>query len=248
MADAGTGPEPQTQRPQLPAQLVELRSYTLVPGAADPFARHFEEHLVAGQEELGMDLVGRFQVPGDDARFVWVRRYLEPPNRGAALAAFYGGPVWEEFGPRANELMVDFSDVHLLAPDPSSPPFAANHVPLARRDGQWVGDMVVAATFDRAVAAGSAPAHGGLVEAMDEALAASPTGEVTELGRLVTAHVPNDFPRLPVHEDVDVAVWLLSDRTGGAHSATALAREVATATHLPLRTVTLRPTPDADLR
>jgi hypothetical protein len=239
MADTGTGPE-QAQAPQVPAQLVELRSYTLVPGASEPFARHFEDHLVDGQEELGMDVVGRFQVPGDDARFVWVRRYLEPANRGAALAAFYGGSVWEEFGPRANELMVDFSDVHLLAPDPSSPPFAADHVGLSRRDGQWVGDMVVAAIFD--LAAGSEPAD--LTAAMDKALAAAPSDDVTELGRLVTAHVANDFPRLPVHEDVDVTVWLLADRTAGGDgaAATALARDVATTTQLPLRTITLRPT------
>jgi hypothetical protein len=221
-------------------ELVELRSYTLVPGASDAFARHFEDHLVDGQEELGMDLVGRFQVPGDDARFVWVRRYRDPAQRGAALAAFYGGPVWEEFGPRANDLMIDFSDVHLLTPAQSSPPIAPGHVPSTRRDAAWVGHTVVAALFD--LAADPLPAD-GLVEAMDRAVAAAPTDAVTELGRLVTAHVANDFPRLPVLEDVEVAVWLLADRTDASgHDATALARAVATATQLPLRTTTLRPT------
>jgi hypothetical protein len=104
---------------------------------------------VDGREELGMDIVGQFRVPGDDARFVWIRRYLDPAGRAAALTAFYGGSVWKEFGPRANELMVDHTDVHLLVPDPSGPLFAANHVPLARRDGPWEGHAVVAAIYDR---------------------------------------------------------------------------------------------------
>ncbi len=64
---------------------------------------------------------------------------------------------------------------------------------------------------------------------------------VTELGRLVTAGVPNDFPRLPVHEDVTVAVWILSDRAGG-DDATAAAEASAGARGLPLRTTRLTPT------
>jgi hypothetical protein len=211
-----------------PQQLVELRSYTLAPGAADAFARHFEDHLVAGQEQLGMDLVGRFVVPGDDARFVWVRRYLDPANRGAALAAFYGGPVWAEFGPRANELMLDHTDVHLLVPDPSGPSFAVN---------PWTADVVVSAVYDLTAVDGPR-LSATLVAAMDDAVRSAP---VDELGRLVTAHAPNDFPRLPVHEDIDVAVWLLTDHDDG-RSATALAREVATACRLALHTTVLTPT------
>jgi NIPSNAP len=114
-------------------QLVELRSYALVPGQVEAFVEHFELHFLASQEELGMDVVGQFTVPGDDARFVWVRRFLEPSARGDALARFYGGPVWKEFGPRANELMVDHTDVHLLVPHRSAPAFAADHVPHAQR-------------------------------------------------------------------------------------------------------------------
>jgi hypothetical protein len=62
--------------------------------------------------------------------------------------------------------------------------------------------------------------------AMSRALAGAPEAGVTELGRLVTAGVPNDFPRLPVHEDVTVGVWLLADPSDGA-AAVALAQAVA---------------------
>jgi hypothetical protein len=73
-------------------QLVELRRYSLRPGTAAAFVEHFERHFLASQEAHGMDVVGQFTVPGDDARFVWVRRFLRPAERGAALRAFYSGP------------------------------------------------------------------------------------------------------------------------------------------------------------
>ena len=222
-------------------QLVEFRSYTLVPGQAGAFAEHFERRFLVSQEELGMDIVGQFTVPGDDARFVWVRRFRDPAGRGQALASFYGGPTWAEFGPRANDLMIDHTDVHLLVPDPSGPDFAADHIAHARRPagGERPGSTVVAAVYDLGGADGSPAA---LWPAGDRE-----ANGVTELGRLVTAGVPNDFPRLPVHEDVTVAVWILSDRAGG-DDATAAAEASAGARGLPLRTTRLTPTARSTLR
>ena len=222
-------------------QLVEFRSYTLVPGQAEAFAEHFERHFLASQEELGMDIVGQFTVPGDDARFVWVRRFRDPAGRSRALASFYGGPTWAEFGPRANELMIDHTDVHLLAPDPSGPDFAADHVAHPRRpagEGR-PGSTVVAAVYDLGGAEGPPTTPW-------------PAGDrdgdgVSELGRLVTAGVPNDFPLLPVHEDLSVAVWLLSDHAGG-EAATAAAEAAAGARGLPLHTTRLTPTALSTLR
>ena len=193
-----------------------------------------------------MDVVGQFTVPGDDARFVWLRRFPEPSARGDALARFYGGPVWKEFGPRANELMVDHTDVHLLTPHRSAPAFAADHVPHAERgmaDASGTGEepsSVVIATYELGDA--ELPAA-----AMTAELDAAPAGGVTELGRLVTAGVPNEFPRLPVHEDVTVGVWLLSDRAAGA-AATAMAEAVAVSEVLTVRTICLAPTSRSTLR
>ncbi len=228
-------------------ELVEFRSYRLLPGAAEAFVTHFEAHFLASQERLGMDVVGQFTVLGDDARFVWVRRFRDPSRRADSLARFYGGPVWEQFGPRANELMVDHTDVHLLVPDRSLPTFAADHVPheersagLGGRPGDGHDSTVVAAVFDMA-----GPGNLDATFAGSLADAASATG-VAELGRLVTAEVANDFPRLPVHEGVAVAVWLLSDRSG-AGAATAAAEAVAAAHGLGLRTTALTPTARSSL-
>jgi hypothetical protein len=202
------------------SQLVELRSYEIVPGGVPAFVEHFEAHFLASQEALGMDIVGQFTVPGDEARFVWIRRFLDPSGRADALAQFYGGPVWQEFGPRANELMVDHTDVHLLVPHPSGPAFAAGHVPHAQRgDVSDEPRTVVIAVYDLGDA--DLPAV-----AMSRALDGVPAAGVSELGRLVTAGVPNTFPRLPVHEDVTVGVWLLADPSGGA-AAVATAQAVA---------------------
>jgi hypothetical protein len=237
----------------VPDQLVELRSYTLVPGAAAEFAAYFERHLVVPQEELGMDIVGRFTVPGDDARFVWIRRYLDPAARGEALRSFYGGPVWAELGPRANELMVDHTDVHLLTPDRSAPTFPAS---ASASRGREEGSTVVAALYDLDLGTdlgtdlGADVVPGATLDhdttAAMTAAAAADAG-VTELGRLVTAHVTNDFPRLPVHDDRTVALWLLADHAGG-DVATAVAEAVARQQDLALRTIRLTPTPTSPLR
>jgi NIPSNAP len=194
----------------MPEQLVEFRSYALVPGGTTDFIEHFEAHFLASQEDMGMDILGQFRIIDEPDRFVWVRRFLEPLTRAASLQAFYTSPVWKQFGPRANELMVDVSDVHLLAPHPSGPQLAAGHVPHADRDRAPVeaASTVVAALYD--VSDGLPPE---VAAAMTAALDAAP--DVTELGRLVTAGVVNDFPALPVHEDRTVALWLLSDREHG---------------------------------
>ena len=231
-------------------QLVEFRSYTLVPGRVEAFVEHFERHFLAPQEKLGMDIVGQFTVPGDEARFVWVRRFLDPAARAEALASFYGGPAWKEFGPRANELMIDHTDVHLLVPDRSAPAFVPNHAPHAclgprsDRRSERPGSIVVAAIYDLV---GDPELPVEAAEAMTTARQAMSGDGVSELGRLVTAGVPNGFPRLPVHEDVTVAVWLLSDRVDG-EAATTAAEAVADSRGLTLRTTRLAPTARSTLR
>jgi hypothetical protein len=244
------------RHPDQDHQLVELRSYRLVPGAVAPFVEHFEARFVDSQAELGMDVVGMFTVPGDDARFVWVRRFLDPARRAEALGRFYGGPVWAEFGPRANELMTDYSDVHLLRPHASLPALAIDEVGgdaidppggAGREAAEPSGTTVVAATFALAAVGDLPPATAAAMTEAAVATRASGAGAVAELARLVTADVVNDFPVLPVHAGRPVAVWLLGDRSGGA-AALAAARSVARGQGLDLRADTLVPTARSRLR
>ena len=199
-------------------QLVEFWPYTLVPGRVEAFVEHFERHFLAPQEKLGVDIVGQFTVPGDEARFVWVRRFWDPAARAEALASFYGGPAWKEFGPRANELMIDHTDVHLLVPDRSAPAFVPNHAPHARL-----------AHAPTAAASAQVPSSwppsttwwGSLSRPWRRPRRSPPHGRrCPEMGcpSLVASSrpvFPTGFPRLPVHEDVTAAVWLLSDPVAG---------------------------------
>ena len=227
-----------------PEQLVEFRNYEIVPGGIDAFVQHFEEHFLESQEELGMDVVGQFRVADDPQRFVWIRRYLDPSSRGASLGRFYTGPVWKEFGPRANELMVDHTDVHLLVPHSSASAFAAGHVPHAERRGAAIEatSTVVAALYEMDEGLGLSP---GVVSEMTSAVNEVPG--VVQLGRLVTATVPNDFVSLPVHDDANVALWLLSDREQGA-AAVAVAVAVGERRDLEVRTLRLVPTTRSTVR
>lgn len=228
-----------------PRQLVEFRSYRIVRGGIDAFVEHFENHFLASQEELGMDIVGQFRVVADPERFVWVRRYLDPSSRAASLTQFYSGPVWKEFGPRANELMLDYTDVYLLEPDASAPDFAAGHLPHSSRERRTTEptSTVVAAFYElrngeRAIPPRMASAF---------AAAAGQSAGASEIGRLVTASVPNDFPLLPVHDGVPVALWLLSD-AGRGHAAVSAAQRVAKLWDRSLRVVRLTPTARSTLR
>jgi len=223
-----------------PSQLVELRNYQLKPDALDEFVEHFERRFVESQNELGMDILGIFRHLDEPDRFVWVRRYLEPSRRAAALTEFYTGPVWKQYGPRANEMMLDVDDVHLVEPDASLPKF-----PLASGEGEAEGETtVVAALYELGPSEGDIPAE--LATAMTASIGGT-APEVRELGRLVTSAWPNDFPALPIHEDVRVGLWLLADGDRGAPSSN-LAATVASKTGHAVVVLHLAPTARSTLR
>jgi len=96
--------------------VVELRQYTLHPGARDGLIELFDRELVETQEACGMTVIGQFRDLDRPDRFVWLRGFANMDGRRRALGAFYSGPTWAEHGPAANVTMIDFDDVLLLAP------------------------------------------------------------------------------------------------------------------------------------
>ncbi|MFJ8432189.1 NIPSNAP family protein [Kitasatospora sp. NPDC094019] len=157
--------------------IVELRRYTLHPGARDTLIELFEREFVTGQEAVGITMGGRFRDLDDPDRFVWLRAFPDMASRRRSLEAFYGGPVWREHREAANATMVDSDDVFLLR----GPGFAAV-------------DAEVLATV----------CHPPDAAAFD-AYAARHLGPAQALHR--TEHAVNDFPALPVREGEDVRVW-----------------------------------------
>lgn len=163
--------------------VVELRRYTLHPGTRDTLIELFDREFVETQEVLGMQVLGTFRDLDDPDQFVWLRGFESMATRSPALEAFYSGPVWAEHRAAANATMIDSDNVLLLRPAECGPRLTHE---VSRRPpaGAPERDATLWVTISAEPLAGDA------------------------LARFVTEHAQNDFPGLPVREDVDVAVAL----------------------------------------
>ncbi|WP_441250218.1 NIPSNAP family protein [Kitasatospora sp. McL0602] len=158
--------------------IVELRQYTLHPGARDTLIELFEGEFVAGQEAVGIGLGGRFRDLDDPDRFVWLRSFPDLASRAPMLGAFYSGPVWQAHREAANATMADSDDVLLLR----GPGFAAQAGEVVTLTICHLADSVAAAHVERTLADGALGVHR-------------------------TEHAENTFPALPVREDAEVVLW-----------------------------------------
>jgi hypothetical protein len=172
--------------------VLELRRYTLKPGARETLVELFDREFVDSQEALGMHILGTFRDLDDPDQFVWLRGFADLAGRAPALQAFYSGPVWREHSAAANETMEDVDNVLLLRP--------ADGGPLLEVDAHR-RPPVGAPERDGVLTVAICPGDGD-VDAVDAALGES------VLARFVTEPAENEFPALPVREDVDVVVWL----------------------------------------
>jgi hypothetical protein len=136
-----------------------------------------------------MHVVGQFRDLDRPDHFVWIRGFSDLGSRAKALAAFYGGPVWQAHRQAANATMIDSDDVLLVRP--RSPVLGSP----ARRPEQS-STMVVAIICPRPLEAELAPMVTG-------------TGG-RPLATLETEPAENDYPALPVRTGEDVVVWLTS--------------------------------------
>ncbi|KMO93918.1 NIPSNAP family protein [Streptomyces roseus] len=159
--------------------IVELRRYTLRPGARETLIELFEREFVTGQEAVGIAVGGRFRDLDDPDRFVWLRAFPDMASRRRSLEAFYTGSVWREHRAAANATMIDSDDVLLL----SGPGFTP--APGTREVVATVCHPTDAAAFDPYAARHLGPEHA--------------------LHR--TEHAENDYPLLPVRTGEDVRVW-----------------------------------------
>ncbi|MEU4625825.1 NIPSNAP family protein [Actinoplanes sp. NPDC023801] len=165
--------------------IVELRRYTLRPGRRDDLIDLFDAEFVESQEELGMAVLGQFRDLDRPDRFVWLRGFADMGVRLRGLRDFYGGPVWKEHGPAANDTMIDSDDVLLLraiVPPPAT----------AREGGRseinafiWYAEI----PFEETAAT-----------LVPDAIAA-----------FTTEYAANDFPALPVRAGEHAFAWLSRD-------------------------------------
>lgn len=233
--------------------VLELRQYTTRPGQRDVLVELFDRELVETQEAHGMHVVGQFRDLDRPDMFVWIRGFPDMETRGAALPAFYGGPVWARHRDAANATMLDSDNVLLLLP-------------------AFTGAGLSHQGLDRA-APGAGPAAESLVEVTVCGLK-SPAGQdlldhlrlkaLPALGRTpgfsvacyVTEPAENNFPALPIRDD-PVLVWITrSAGTGGTSDGLRIGADL-TSEVLPAlegyldgrpETMRLAPTPRSQLR
>jgi hypothetical protein len=223
--------------------IVELRQYTLHPGRRDELIDLFEREFLEPQDAAGMTLIGQFRMLGNDDRFVWLRGFADMESRPAALAAFYDGSVWAAHRDAANATMVDSDNVLLLQRARTDSGFAVSQGQPFPSDAEEPPGRVYVA----GVSQFGEPANDEEIARLEAAVART-VGDCG--GRVLSWHVTeqsaNNYPRLPVREDVNAVVWVavFPDVTRAEECRTSPALRILDR----LETLTLIPTSRSRLR
>jgi hypothetical protein len=174
--------------------VLELRQYAMKPGRRDELIEIFERELIVPLEEMGSIVHGQFRDLDDPDRFVWLRGFTSMRSRPDALSSFYTSDIWYRHREAVNDTLVDSDNVLLLRPmRPGSGLETASSRPSSA-DG---GGLIVAAI------------HRNDNEASPDLAEVAEAGG-SPLGSYVTDRGPNNYPRLPIREGEDLAVWLVA--------------------------------------
>jgi len=201
-----------TATPPTHQNILELRRYLLHPGMREDLIALFDRHLLEGQEECGMAVIGQFRDLDRPDDFVWLRGFSDMESRREALGAFYGGPIWAAHRDKANATMARFDDVLLLRPAEDGSGFAlegAMRPPLnAPEEAVSVHTAFIFPLAPERADAFPAYFATTLLPALVDS--GAPSG-----ARFVTEESENTFPRLPVRDKERVFVWIgrFTDRT-----------------------------------
>jgi hypothetical protein len=175
-------------------KVIELRNYLLKPGMRERFTDYFEDQFIDSQDSLGGYVFGQFRIQGEDDKFFWIRGFEDMQSRLVFLRAFYEqGQVWKEFGPGANEMMLDSDNVYLLRPLRDS--FDPYEFP--RQRGIIVIEFYFAKPNQREQLTNLFRANRASL------LKSKPTLWISDM-------TANDFPRLPVIQDQNLLVSISS--------------------------------------
>lgn len=189
---------PTSTEPRHP--VAELRQYTLHPGRRDTLIELFDREFIETQEAVGMTVLCQFRDLDDPDRFVWMRGFASMAARAEALAAFYGGPVWQAHRDVANATMIDSDNVLLLRPASTATATAID----AWRRGTPPAGRAVAVVCPLA----TAPDARAVAAFLQDWLPPLARHRGTLAGCWVSENSPNSFPRLPVREGEQVLVAL----------------------------------------
>jgi hypothetical protein len=227
MPDEGDAPRLSVPVEDIEAQVVELRRYALHPGRRDTLIDLFDREFVETQEALGLSVLGQFRDLDAPERFVWLRGFADMGSRARGLAAFYGGPVWQQHRDLANSTMVDSDNVLLLRPAWAG----AGVFMRGRRRAAGAVRMGRAGLVDLSIFPLREPASPALLQFCRDVMAPCLRRAGAEVEAwYVTDSAPNNFPRLPVREGESVLVGVATFEDGASFEAftrsAAWAREV----------------------
>ncbi|MEP6923034.1 MAG: hypothetical protein ABI954_01105 [Pyrinomonadaceae bacterium] len=192
-------------------KIIELRNYLLKPDARDGFIDYFKNHFIDSQNKLGGYVLGEFTIKGDDDRFFWIRGFEDMTSRSAFLPQFYGGEVWKEFGPGANEMLLEWHNVHLLKP--------LNNFENERQKNEVINTHEFAKLKGIVVVEHYTAYENELDKLIDffqtDYLPFLRSLKIQNITLWISEAVKNDFPRLPVIQDKNmlVAIATFADET-----------------------------------
>ncbi len=93
--------------------MIEIRTYTLHPGAMDEYARLFEEEAAPMLVRHGIDVVAYGSSIGDPVGFYLMRAFDNLEHRKRSEDAFYGSTEWRD-GPRESVIALIDSYLDLV--------------------------------------------------------------------------------------------------------------------------------------
>ena len=182
--------------------VLEIRNYLLKPNRLEHFIDYFEAHFIASQEAVGMSILGQFRLLSEPDRFVWIRGFRDMETRFEALQNFYSGPVWAKYGPLANDMMLEWHNVHLLRPAASltlNDGVSAQSIAADLANGTISPDTGIIAIDFYQVASPREKAEINILKAYHEA-------DIQIRGLFVAETRENTFSRLPVYQVEDAFV------------------------------------------
>jgi len=185
-------------------RVLELRNYLLKPNMADVFGVYFNTHFVKPMTALGGYTLGQFKIKGVNDRFVWMRGFTDMGTRLQFLNDFYvNSGVWNEFGPGANDMMINSDNVYLLRPlsdnkSSEEPSQGINGNILKTNDGIIVVDFYICnSTLDKVIHL----MHSEYVPFLK-------TLEIADITLWIGEMSSNEFPRLPVFQDKNLLLTI----------------------------------------
>lgn len=169
--------------------VIELRNYLLKPDVRDEFIRYFKDHFIDSQKSAGASIPGMFTIKNEPDRFFWIRGFDSMEQRSKFLPAFYGGEVWDKFGPVANDMMLEWQNVYLLKP------LSDKAAAFSKTQGIYVVDLYRLVDHELE----------SLIQLFNkEWIPLYCQENITDITLWVSEMDTNNFPRLPVYQYEDL--------------------------------------------